>query len=99
MSEDLLKYEKELYDKGIELIAGVDEVGRGPLYGPVVTAAVILPKNYHLDGLNDSKKLTPKKRDLLYDIIMKDALAVSIGERSAKDIDETNILSLRDIKK
>lgn len=92
MNEELLKYERELYDKGIELIAGVDEVGRGPLYGPVVTAAVILPKNYHLDGLNDSKKLTPKKREKLYDIIMRDALAVSIAERSAKDIDETNIL-------
>lgn len=92
MSEDLLKYEKELYEKGTLLIAGVDEVGRGPLYGPVVTAAVILPKNYHLDGLNDSKKLTPKKRELLYDIIMKDALAVSIGSRSAKEIDDTNIL-------
>lgn len=89
--DDLLYYEKDLYDKGINLIAGMDEVGRGPLYGSVVTAAVILPKNYHLEGLTDSKKLTPKKRDLFYDIIMKDALCISIGMRSAKRIDEINI--------
>ena len=89
--EDLLKYEKELYLKGIELIAGVDEVGRGPLYGPVVCAAVILPKGYMLEGLNDSKKLTPKKREQYYDIIMRDALDVSVGIKSAKRIDEVNI--------
>lgn len=58
---DLLKYEKELYENGIELIAGVDEVGRGPLVGPVVAAAVILPKNYKLEGLTDSKKISEKK--------------------------------------
>ena len=74
---DLLKYEKELYENGIELIAGVDEVGRGPLVGPVVAAAVILPKNYKLEGLTDSKKLTPKKRDKFYDIIMNDEISVS----------------------
>lgn len=88
---DLQKYERELYAKGIELIAGIDEVGRGPLYGPVVTAAVILPKDYYLEGLNDSKKLTPKKRDQFYDIIMHDALSVSIGMRSNERIDEINI--------
>ena len=88
---DLLKYEKELYKKNITLIAGVDEVGRGPLVGPVVAAAVILPKNYKLDGLNDSKKLSEKKREKLYPIIMKDAIAVGIGEVSAKEIDEINI--------
>ena len=88
---DLLAYEQELYKKGIKYIAGVDEVGRGPLYGPVVTAAVILPQNYYLEGLTDSKKLTPKKRDLYYDIIMKDAISVSIGIKSAKRIDEINI--------
>lgn len=91
MDEDLLKYERELYDSGVELIAGVDEVGRGPLFGPVVTAAVILPKNYRLKGLTDSKKLTPRKRDLFYDIIMKDAVAVSVSQRDAKVIDEVNI--------
>ena len=91
MERDLLKYEKELYKENITLIAGVDEVGRGPLVGPVVAAAVILPKNYKLDGLDDSKKLTEKKREKLYPIIMKDAIAVGIGEVSAKEIDEINI--------
>ena len=61
MENDLLLFEKELYEKGIDIIAGVDEVGRGPLIGPVVTAAVILPKNYVLEGLTDSKKLTELK--------------------------------------
>ena len=74
---DLLKYEKELYENGIELIAGVDEVGRGPLVGPVVAAAVILPKNYKLEGLTDSKKISEKKRDLFYDILKKDAISNS----------------------
>ena len=88
---DLLKYEKKLYKDGIELIAGVDEVGRGPLVGPVVAAAVILPKKYKLEGLTDSKKLSEKKRDLFYDIIMKDAISVGVGAISAKKIDEVNI--------
>ena len=88
---DLLAYEKKLYKKNITLIAGVDEVGRGPLVGPVVAAAVILPKNYKLEGLNDSKKLTEKKREELYPIIMKDAISVGMGEVSAKEIDEINI--------
>lgn len=88
---DLLAYEKKLYKKNTTLIAGVDEVGRGPLVGPVVAAAVILPKNYKLEGLNDSKKLTEKKREELYPIIMKDAISVGIGEVSAKEIDEINI--------
>ncbi len=90
--KDLLKYEKELYSKGIELIAGTDEVGRGPLVGPVVAAAVILPKNYQLEGLDDSKKLSEKKREKFYDIIMNDAIAVGIGEVGPKKIDEINIL-------
>jgi len=88
---DLLEYEKKLYADGIELIAGVDEVGRGPLYGPVVVAAVVLPKGYILEGLTDSKKLTPKKRDAFYDIIMKDALSVSVSAVGPKRIDEINI--------
>ena len=88
---DLLEYEKELYKDGIELIAGVDEVGRGPLIGPVVAAAVILPKNYELIGLNDSKKLSEKKRDKFYDIIMNDAIAVGVGIISPEVIDEVNI--------
>ena len=89
--DDLYQYERELIDKGIKLIAGVDEVGRGPLVGPVVTAAVILPINYKLEGLTDSKKLTEKKRDKFYDIIMQDAIAVSIGMKDAQTIDEVNI--------
>lgn len=89
---DLLKFEKELYKEGITLIAGTDEVGRGPLVGPVVAAAVILPVNYNLPGLNDSKKLTEKKREKLYDILMKEALTIGIGIVDAKKIDEINIL-------
>jgi len=89
--DDLYQYEKELINKGITLIAGVDEVGRGPLIGPVVTAAVILPINYKLEGLTDSKKLSEKKRDKFYDIIMRDAISVSIGIKDNKVIDEVNI--------
>ena len=88
---DLLKYEKELYKKNISLIAGVDEVGRGPLVGPVVAAAVILPKNYELLGLTDSKKLSEKKRDAFYEILQTDAKAIGLGVISAKIIDEVNI--------
>jgi len=88
---DLLKYEKELYEKNISLIAGVDEVGRGPLVGPVVAAAVILPKNYELLGLTDSKKLSEKKRDAFYEILQTDAIAIGVGVISAKTIDEVNI--------
>ena len=89
--DDLYQYERELIKKKIKLIAGIDEVGRGPLVGPVVTAAVILPINYQLEGLTDSKKLTEKKREKFFDIIMRDALAVSIGRIDAKTIDEVNI--------
>ncbi len=88
---DLLKYEKELYKKNINVIAGVDEVGRGPLVGPVVAAAVILPKNYKLEGLTDSKKLSEKKRNQYYEILKKEALAIGVGVIDAKTIDEINI--------
>lgn len=88
---DLLKYEKELWKKNINLIAGVDEVGRGPLVGPVVAAAVILPKNYFLEGLTDSKKLSEKKRDKFFEILNKEAIAIGIGVIDAKTIDEVNI--------
>lgn len=91
MKFDNLEYEKKLYNDNITLIAGTDEVGRGPLVGPVVAAAVILPVNYSLDGLTDSKKISEKKRERLYDIIMQDAIAVGIGEVSAAEIDEINI--------
>lgn len=89
--DDLLKYEHELNSKGIKLIAGVDEVGRGPLYGPVVTAAVILPENYELAGLTDSKKLSKKKRDIFYEIIKRDAISYAIGIKGPEVIDEVNI--------
>ena len=89
---DMLKCEKELYEQGITLIAGTDEVGRGPLVGPVVAAAVILPVGYNLEGLDDSKKLTEKKREKYFDIIMKDAVSVGLGIVDAKTIDEINIL-------
>lgn len=91
MQYDLYEYEKELWNNGVNYIAGVDEVGRGPLIGPVVTACVILPKDFHLDGLTDSKKLTEKKRDIFYDYIMEHALSVSIGMMDEKIIDEVNI--------
>ena len=89
--EDLYKYENELYNEGLEYIAGVDEVGRGPLIGSVVTACVVLPKGFVLEGLTDSKKLSEKKRDKFYDIIMDKAIAVSIGECNEKEIDKYNI--------
>ena len=92
MQVDLLKYEKELYEKGYKLIAGCDEAGRGPLCGPVVASAVILPLNYSLDGLNDSKKLTEKQRDKYYDIIMNDAISVGVSIIDNHKIDEINIL-------
>lgn len=89
---DLLEYEKELYKDNIKLIAGVDEVGRGPLCGPVVAAACILKENYYIEGLNDSKKLTEKKREKLFDILINDCVAYGIGIVSPKRIDEINIL-------
>ena len=91
MEVDLLENEKELYKEGYKLIAGTDEVGRGPLVGPVVAAAVILPLNYKLEGLTDSKKLSEKKRNLFYKIIIKDAISYGIGVVDAKTIDEINI--------
>ncbi|MBQ2872429.1 MAG: ribonuclease HII [Bacilli bacterium] len=85
------KYESELNKSGITLIAGVDEVGRGPLIGPVVAAAVILPKNFTLEGLTDSKKLSEKKREKYYEIIKQEAIAIGVGIISEKRIDEINI--------
>lgn len=88
---DNYRYERKLLNKGIKLIAGVDEVGRGPLVGPVVAAACILPPNYHLDGLTDSKKLSEKKRNEYFEIIRRDAISYGIGIIDAKKIDEVNI--------
>ena len=84
-------FERKLRDKGINFIAGVDEVGRGPLVGPVVASCVVLPEHFNLEGLTDSKKLSEKKREYFYDEIMKQALGVGIGIISEKVIDEVNI--------
>ena len=87
----LLDYEEKLYEEGYSFICGCDEAGRGPLVGPVVAGAVILPKNYQLEGLTDSKKLSEKKRELFFENIKKDAIAYGIGIVDAKTIDEINI--------
>ena len=88
---DLWKYEKELLKEGYKYIGGVDEVGRGPLIGPVVTACVVLPKDFVLEGLTDSKKLSEKKRNQYYDYIINNCVAYSIGMCSPEEIDELNI--------
>lgn len=89
---DMLKYEKELYDKGIQFIAGIDEVGRGPLVGPVVTACVVLPKNFFHKDIKDSKKLSEKKRKEMFKVIEENAISIGIGIRDNNRIDEINIL-------
>ena len=86
------EFENELHKKGIKLIAGIDEVGRGPLIGPVVCAAVILKEDFYDERINDSKKLTEKKRELLYDVIYDNSISIGIGSCSASEIDEINIL-------
>ena len=89
--QNLYKFEEELYDKQIELVCGVDEVGRGPLAGPVVVAACIMPPLLRIKGINDSKKLTEKKREELYKIIVKEAIAYNVVFVSEKEVDELNI--------
>ena len=89
--DDLYKFENELYDKGINYIGGVDEVGRGPLIGDVVAACVVLPRDFKLEGLTDSKKLSEKKRDLFYDYIIENCVAYGIGCVSPEEIDKINI--------
>ena len=94
----MLTYENDLYEKGnengpVSYIAGVDEVGRGPLAGPVVTAAVILPADFKIPGVNDSKKLSEKRREVLYETLTREAVAWSIGISDNKVIDEINILN------
>ncbi len=91
MEFDNYQYERELKSNGINYIAGVDEVGRGPLVGPVVAACVVLPDQFNLDGLTDSKKLSEKKRDYFYEEIKKQALGIGIGIIDEKKIDEVNI--------
>lgn len=90
--DEMMNYEKELYEKGIEYIAGIDEAGRGPLCGPVVSAAVILKKEDYIEGVNDSKKLSEKKREKLFDEINERAVAIGIGIVDERTIDEINIL-------
>jgi ribonuclease HII len=89
--EQMSRYERELYEQNVQYIAGVDEVGRGPIAGPVVAAAVILPKNAYLLGLNDSKKLSEAKREELYEQIMNCAVSIGVGIVSAAEIDQLNI--------
>ena len=89
--EKMLAYEKELYAQGIQLIAGVDEVGRGPLAGPVVAAAVILPENCKIPGLNDSKKIPKSKHQAIYQAVLGQALSVGIGVKDNQVIDQVNI--------
>ena len=88
---NLYKFEEELYDAGYELICGVDEAGRGPLAGPVVVAACILPPFLRIDGVNDSKQLSEKKREELYKIIIKNAIAYNVVFINEKTIDQINI--------
>lgn len=87
---DLWQYEKDLQAKGINIIGGTDEAGRGPLYGPVVAACVVLPQGFELEGLNDSKKLTEKKRNIFYDYIVENTI-YGIGIVSPEEIDKINI--------
>ena len=89
--EKMLAYEKELYAQGIDLIAGVDEVGRGPLAGPVVAAAVILPKACKIPGLNDSKKIPKSKHKAIYEAVLQNAIAIGIGVKDNHVMDQVNI--------
>jgi len=87
------EFESKRYEEGYAFVCGADEAGRGPLCGPVVAAAVILPKDEIIEGLNDSKKLSEKKRELLFEVIQEKAIAYSIAEASPEEIDRINILN------
>ena len=87
-----LEYEEKAYSQGYNIVCGIDEAGRGPLAGPVYAAAVILPKGCIIDGLNDSKKLSEKKRDYLFDVIKETAVSYGVGVATQREIDEINIL-------
>lgn len=91
--KNMLEIENKLYDKGYNFVCGVDEAGRGPLCGPVIAAAVILPKNEYIEGVNDSKKLSEKKREKLYDDIISKAIAYGVGISDVSVIEEVNILN------
>lgn len=90
--DNMLVFENEAYENGYKYVCGVDEAGRGPLCGPVVAAAVILPKDAYIEGVNDSKKLSEKKREKLFDDIMQNAVAVGIGMSDVEVIEKMNIL-------
>ena len=90
---ELWALENEIYAEGYKLICGVDEAGRGPLAGPVYAAAVILPRDADIPGLNDSKKLTEKKREALFDVITRSALSYGIASASVEEIEKLNILN------
>ncbi|MGL6228622.1 MAG: ribonuclease HII, partial [Culicoidibacterales bacterium] len=90
-NDDLFAYERAGYAAGKRVIAGVDEVGRGPLAGPVVVCAVVLPEDVTIPGLNDSKKLSEKKREALYEQIVEQALAICLIEKTAAEVDASNI--------
>lgn len=89
---DWLEYENAALNSGFEVVCGIDEAGRGPLAGPVYAAAVILPKGHIVEGVNDSKKISEKKRNLLFDKIIDECVCYSIGTASEQEIDEINIL-------
>ena len=91
--KQLKQIEEEIYNTGVETISGIDEAGRGPLAGPVVVAAVIMPRDSFIEGVNDSKKVSEKKRELLYDLITKEAIAWGVGIIDQKEIDRINILN------
>lgn len=91
--QELWELENEIYDAGERLLCGVDEAGRGPLAGPVCAAAVILPRGLCIPGLNDSKKLTEKKREALYDVICSSAVSYGIAFATVEEIEEVNILN------
>ena len=90
---NLKSMEKELYNKGFEYICGIDEAGRGPLAGPVVVAGVIMPKDSMIEGVNDSKKVSEKKREKLYDVILEEAISYSVAIIGQDVIDDINILN------
>lgn len=91
--DNLKKYEENLYNEGYKFICGIDEAGRGPLAGPVVVGAAVMPRDSKLEWVNDSKKVTEKRREILYDRITEEALAWEVGIISEKEIDELNILN------
>lgn len=91
--KQLKQIEEEIYNTGVETICGIDEAGRGPLAGPVVVAAVIMPRDSFIEGVNDSKKVSEKKRELLYDLITKETIAWGVGIIDQKEIDRINILN------